>query len=48
MRTDRKKYKQPSMRVVKLRQRAKMLAGSPVNATMNSTFKEKNWDDPDS
>ncbi len=29
MRTDRKKYKQPSMRVVKLRQRAKMLAGSP-------------------
>ncbi len=40
----KKTYEEPRMRICKMRQRARLLAGSNVNANMNETFEEKNWD----
>ena len=37
----RKDYKKPTMQIVKLQQRAQLLAGSQVNATMNTEWEEE-------
>ncbi len=39
-----KTYEKPQMRVYKMRQRARLLAGSNVDASMDGTFQEENWD----
>ena len=37
----KKFYQKPTMKVVKLQQRAQLLAGSQVNATMKGTWEEE-------
>ncbi len=39
----RKIYEKPQIRVHQMRQRAQLLAGSEVNASMSGTFEEEDW-----
>lgn len=41
----KKPYLQPTMKVTIMKHRARLLAGSQVNARMSSTFEEENWDE---
>ncbi len=43
METEKRRYSTPTVRVVKMRQRARLLAGSEVKARMNSNFEEEDW-----
>ncbi len=44
MKTEKKVYERPSMKVYELRQRAQLLAGSSVDASMDGTFEEEYWE----